>query len=104
MKNDTLFSSTNRIFVKGYWFLSFAENTGRNIGKHISKSLNSKYSQKLLDHTKRSATDALKTYSKGFIQKTVEGTDDLIGNKIADKIISLKNFTKKEFRNKWRNT
>ena len=80
--------------------MSFAKNTGRNIGKHISKSLNSKYSQKLLDHTKQSATDALKTYSKGFIQKTVEATDDLIGNKIADKIISLKNFTKNEFRKK----
>ena len=98
------FSQIFRIFVKGYWFLSFAENMGRNIGKNISKSLNSKYSQKLLDHTKRSATDALKTYSKGVIQKTVEVTGDLIGNKIADKIISLKNFTKKEFRNKWRNT
>ena len=65
--------------------MSFAENTGRNIGKHISKSLNSKYSQKLLDHTKRSATDALKTYSKEFIQKTVEATDDLIGNKFRNK-------------------
>ena len=33
----------DRIFVKGYEFLSFAENMGKNIGKNISKSLNSKY-------------------------------------------------------------
>ena len=80
--------------MKDYWFLSFAENTGRNIGKNISKCLNSKYSPKLLDHTKWSATDALKTYSKGVIQKAVEATGDLIGNKIADKIISLKKLIK----------
>ena len=37
------------------------KNTGKNIGKNIRKSLNSSYSQKILDHAKRSATDALKT-------------------------------------------
>ena len=40
----------NRIFVKGYGFLSFAKNMGRNIGKNISKNLSSKYNQKLFDH------------------------------------------------------
>ena len=30
------------IFVKGYGFLSFAQNLGKNIGKNIWKSLNSK--------------------------------------------------------------
>ena len=34
---------------------------GKNIGKNISKSLSGKYRQKLLDHAKQSATDALKT-------------------------------------------
>ena len=29
----------SRIFIKGYWFLSFARNLGENIGKNISKSL-----------------------------------------------------------------
>ena len=29
----------NRIFVKGYGFLSFAKNMGKNIGKNISKSI-----------------------------------------------------------------
>ena len=40
----------NRIFVKGYGFLSFTKNMGKNIGKNISKNLSDKYSQKLLDH------------------------------------------------------
>ena len=39
-----------------------------------------------LDHTKQSTTDALKTVSKRAIQKTVEESGDLIGNKIADRI------------------
>ena len=33
--------------------------------------------------------DAIKTASKGAIQKTAEVTGDLIGNKIADKITSV---------------
>ena len=76
----------NRIFVKGYGFLSFARNMRRNIGKNISKDLSGEYSQKPLDHAKQSATDALKNTSKREIQKTAEATGDLIGNKIADKI------------------
>ena len=46
-----------RIFVKGYGFLSFA----KNMGKNISKNLNGNYSQKLLDYTKQLTADALKT-------------------------------------------
>ena len=59
---------------------------GKNIGKNISKKLNSKYGQILLDHAKQSATGVLKTVSKRTIHNTTEATDDLIGNKIADKI------------------
>ena len=62
-------------------FLSFAKNMG--------KSLSNKYGQKLLDSTKKSTTDAIKTASKRAIQKTAEATDDLIGNKIADKITNV---------------
>ena len=40
----------DRIFVKGYGFLSFAKSMGKNIGKNISKKLSGKYSQKLLHH------------------------------------------------------
>ena len=74
----------DRVFVKGYGFLSFA----KNMIKNISKILSGKYSQKLHDHTKQSATDALKTASKRVIQKT-EVAGDLIGNKIADKITTV---------------
>ena len=71
----------DRIYVKGYGFLSFAKNMG--------KSLSNKYDQKLLDSAKKSTTDAIKTTSKRAIQKTAEATGDLIGNKIADKITSV---------------
>ena len=60
-----------------------------NIGKNIMKNLSGKYRQKLLDHAKQSATDALKTASKIQIHKTAEATGNLIGNKIADKIINV---------------
>ena len=58
------FQPRDQIFVKGYRFLSFAENMVKNIGKNLSKNLSGKYTQKLLDHAKQSATDALKTTSK----------------------------------------
>ena len=57
--------------------------------KNASKNFSSKHSQKLLDHAKQSATDALKTTWKRAIQKTAEATGDLIGNKIADNIIKV---------------
>ena len=40
---------------------------GKNIGKNISKILSGKYSQKLLDHAKQSAADALKIVWKRAI-------------------------------------
>ena len=74
----------DRIFVKGYGFVSFAKIMDKNIGKNISKNLSGKYRQKRLDHAKISATDAIKT-SKRITQKRAEGTGDLMGNKIANK-------------------
>ena len=71
----------DRIYVKGYGFLSFAKNMG--------KSLSNKYSQNVFDSAKTSTTDAIKTASNRAIQKTAEVTGDLIGNKIADKITSV---------------
>ena len=65
----------DQILVKCYGFLSFAEYMGKN----ISKNINCKYGQKLLDHDKQSATDAIKTTSKKVIQKAAEATGDLIG-------------------------
>ena len=32
----------NRIFVKGYGFLSFAKNMGKNIGINVSKNVSGK--------------------------------------------------------------
>ena len=51
----------DRIYAKGYGFLSFAKNIG--------ESLSNKYGQKLLDSIKKSTTDAIKTASKRAIQK-----------------------------------
>ena len=48
--------------------------------------MSGKYSQKLLDHAKQSATDTFQIASKRAIQKIVEETGDLIGNKIAKRI------------------
>ena len=67
----------NRIYVKGYGFMSFA------------RSMSNKYGQKLVDTAKKSATDSMKATSKRAIQKTAEATGGLIGNKIADKITSV---------------
>ena len=58
---------SDRIFVKDYGFLSFAKTIGKNIGQNISKILSSKYRQKILDHAKKSVTDALKNSSKRAI-------------------------------------
>ena len=73
----------DRLYVKGYGFLSFPKTMG--------KSSSNKYSQKLLDSAKKSTADAIKTASKRAIQKTAEVTGDLIDNKIADKITSVSN-------------
>ena len=70
-----------RRYVKGYGFLSFAKNIGRN--------LNNKYGQKLVDSAKKSATDAFKIAIKRTIQKTAEAIGDLVGNTFANKITSI---------------
>ena len=75
------YSIEPRIYVKGYGFLSFEKNIG--------KDLSNKYGQKRLGSGKESITDAIKTASKKAIQKTTEATADLIGNKLGDKIISV---------------
>ena len=56
--------------------------------------MSGKYSQRCLDHHKKFAPDAIKTAFKKAIQKTVEATGVLIGNKFANKVTkSLKKFT-----------
>ena len=74
----------DRVYVKGYGFMSFAKN------------MSNKYGKKLVDTAKKSAADAIKSASKRAIQKTAKATGDLVGNKIADKITSAsKKSTKK---------
>ena len=51
----------DRIYVKGYGFLSFAKNIGKN--------LSNKYSPKIIDTAKKSTTDAIKAASQQAIQK-----------------------------------
>ena len=48
-----------------------------------------KYGKKLTDDTRKTGIDAAKTASKQVVQKTAEATEDLIGNKTADKITLL---------------
>ena len=83
-------------FIKIYGFLSFAKYMGKNIGKNISRNLSCKHSprmlatrQKLIDHTKEFATDALKTTSKTEIQKAAQENGYLMGNRNADRIIKV---------------
>ena len=93
---------TDRIFVKGYELLSFtkilnstqksnickvygslsfAKNMSKNIDKNIKKNLCGKNGQKLLDHTKKSAADAIKTSS----ERIIHVTGGLIGNENANR-------------------
>ena len=70
-----------RRYAKGYGFLYFAKNIGRNFSN--------KYGQKLVDSAKKSATDAFKISGKIAIRKTAEAIGDPVGNTIANKIISI---------------
>ena len=81
----------DRIYVKGYGFLSFAKN--------MVKYLSNKYGQKLFNSAKKSTIDVIKTASKRAILKTAKATGELIGNKIADKITSVSKRSTKELQN-----
>ena len=73
--------------------MSFTKNMSKIIGKNKSKKLSNKYSQKLFDHTKRSATHALKAASKKKEFKDQEPTGDLICNLIANKITKVSRYS-----------
>ena len=51
----------DRIYVKGYGFMSLVKNIGKN--------LSNKFSKKILNTAKKSATDAIKTASQRAIKK-----------------------------------
>ena len=81
----------DRIHVKGFGFLSFAKNIGKN--------LSNKSGPNIFYTAKKSTADAIKTASKKAIQKTAEATGDLIGNNIVDKITSISKKSNKELPN-----
>ena len=65
-----------RKYPEGYGFLSLAKISGDKYGKNI------------VDTETKIGIDAVKTASERVVQKAAEASGDLIGNKIADKIIS----------------
>ena len=71
----------DEIYLKWYQFLSFVKNMG--------KGLCSEYGENLLDSTKKSENNALKTTSKKVIQKVAEVTGDLAENKMLRKLPKL---------------
>ena len=77
----------DRIYNKGYGFLSFTKNMGRHANK-VAKNLSKKYGQKLLDSTK-----IYNRCNKNIIEKSnsknSRNNGDLIGNKTADKVTCI---------------
>ena len=66
---------SGRIYVKGYGFLYFAKNMGKN--------LSIKSRQKLLESKRKSAIDGLKLLQKEHSKERMEATEDLVGNETA---------------------
>ena len=87
----------NRIYVKGYGFLSSAKNIGTHAAK-VAKNSSNKYSRKILDSAKKSTFDSLKTASKRATQKAAGAAGDLISvSKKSSK--ELHSEIENEFRN-----
>ena len=53
----------------------------------FARKFGDKYGKKLMDTATKIGIDAAETASKRVVQKTAKARGDLIGNKIADKII-----------------
>ena len=64
---------SERRYVKGYGFMSFARN------------FSDKYSKSLMDKRINVSKKFVKTAGKKILKGTAKATGDLIGNKIADK-------------------
>ena len=58
----------DKIYLKSYGFLLFAENIGKNAAK-VVKKISNNYSQKLLHSAEKSIIDAIKTASKKQFKK-----------------------------------
>ena len=77
-----------RKYLQGCGFLSFARKLG------------DKYGKKLMDAATKTGVDAAKTASKKVVEKNAKATGDLTGNKIVDKITSLRKSKNKEKKDK----
>ena len=55
----------------------------------FARKFSNKYGKKLIDSETKTGMDAAKTAFKRIVQKTAQATEDLIGNKSADKITSI---------------
>ena len=64
-----------RKHVEGYGVLSFVRKFGDEYGK------------KLMDTVTKTGINVAKTSSNRVVEKPAETTEDLIGNKIADKLL-----------------
>ena len=79
--------------IKRYWILQNSRVTAFAVSVLLRKNQQgvkiTRYSLKLLDHAKQTATDALKLASKRAFHKTKEATGDAIGHTIADEITNV---------------
>ena len=55
----------------------------------FAKTFGNKHGKKLIDTATKTGIDDAKTASKKVVQKTAEATEDLIENKLTDKITSI---------------
>ena len=55
----------------------------------FARKFGDKYGKKLMDTATKTGIDAAKIASKRVVQKTAEAAEDLIGNKIDDRITSI---------------
>ena len=82
--------------------MSFARNVGNIYGKKtfdksLDDKLENKFGKKILDNSLSAGKDFAKIAGKKVLTKSAEATDDLIGNKIADRITkSARNKAQKE--------
>ena len=84
-----------RRYIKEYGFLCFAKNFSNKYGKKLMNAaiktgtnFNSKYSEKLTDTAIKAGKGFATIAAKKIVHKSAEATGDLIGNKIADKIMA----------------
>ena len=55
----------------------------------FARKFDDKYGKQLMDTATKTGMGAAKTVSKRVVEKAAEATEDLSGNKIADKITSI---------------